>query len=513
MNDKLLDQGELEEIVAAFKKSSQLEQVDYEAFPLSDGPYVIFYVAHPSERFFLNLNDAVSEVSDDNSLKQRVTLKKRGSVSDRMELPEVGLLRKVISESLTATKSSVDNGGFRERYIETVDGAEQQISSKSNHIVYGRRGAGKSSLLLYGLNELEEKKRPYSWVAMQALSQIHGEQIFAYFLGSVVEGLKNCFGYEAEISYLEEYYDDLFLSEGDEFGKKLSYSLKKLRRLLGKISQENGGVYVFLDDFHVVRKEFQPKLLSYLYSVSRDNGVYIKISGVQTFSEIYDAKKKEGLQPTHDIQQINLDRHLTMPHKSFDHVKMILDKYSVFCGLPSISYICPKDALQRLVWVSAGVPRDALNIFLSASSKSMIKSQKSVTVTSINSSASEMADSKMKEMESDAVNGVEGIRGLLDKIRKFCIYEKSKNAFLVEINPERDEYKIIEELIELRFLHLLHEGITPSEAGRRYKALMLDYGFYVGIRTKRNFDFFQKVPDDLSAKTLRKLPVYNLEAS
>jgi hypothetical protein len=82
------------------------------------------------------------------------------------------------------------------------------------------------------------------------------------------------------------------------------------------------------------------------------------------------------------------------------------------------------------------------------------------------------------------------------------------NAFLLEIKNDDPTFKAIQELIALRFVHVLHEGITPHEAGRRYQALMLDYGFYVGIRAARSVDLFQKEPKAPSVQQLRKLPIF-----
>jgi hypothetical protein len=53
-----------------------------------------------------------------------------------------------------------------------------------------------------------------------------------------------------------------------------------------------------------------------------------------------------------------------------------------------------------------------------------------------------------------------------------------------------------------------HEGITLHEAGRRFMAVMLDYGFYVGVRAARSVDLFQHEPASILAKDLRKLPIF-----
>jgi len=113
-------------------------------------------------------------------------------------------------------------------------------------------------------------------------------------------------------------------------------------------------------------------------------------------------------------------------------------------------------------------------------------------------------------MQQDIFGDSDEVKAILEKIRSFCIDEKRKNAFLVEIKNENTVFVQIQQLIALRLLHVIHEGITPRKAGRRFIALMLDYGFYVGIRAARSVDLFQKEPKALTSHELRKLPIFPL---
>jgi hypothetical protein len=52
-----------------------------------------------------------------------------------------------------------------------------------------------------------------------------------------------------------------------------------------------------------------------------------------------------------------------------------------------------------------------------------------------------------------------------------------------------------------------------GEAGRKYLALILDYGFYTGIRAAQSVDLFNKQTQRVTYKELRRLPVFQpLEA-
>jgi hypothetical protein len=185
-----------------------------------------------------------------------------------------------------------------------------------------------------------------------------------------------------------------------------------------------------------------------------------------------------------------------------------LDAHAKYCGLPSIKYIRRKGVLDRLVWTAAGVPRDALNIFAQALARSTVEDRKKVTITNINEATSEMAEGKIKDIETDASDRYDDVQKLLEEIRKFCVDDKRINAFLVEIDNTNPKYQSLKELIALRLLHVIHEGITPSEAGQRFVALMLDFSFYVGIRAARSVDLFQEEPRQLQAQELRNLPIF-----
>jgi hypothetical protein len=282
--------------------------------------------------------------------------------------------------------------------------------------------------------------------------------------------------------------------------------VRKLVQLLAKPAEP---FTIFLDDFHVLDESLQPRLLNALYSVTRGNNANIKISGIEQFTKAWDEVKKQGLQSGHDARVLKLDLNLTMPDRSKTHIVGILNAHSQYCGLPSITYLASDEVLSRLVLVAAAVPRDALNLFAQAINKAYIKNQKSVSLTSLNMAASEMAEGKLADIEKDTTENLDEVNAVLGLIKDFCISRQRKNSFLVKIENGDETYRNIQKLIALRLVHVLHEGITPHEAGQRFMALMLDYGFYVGIRAAKSVSLFPTEPQVLLAKDLRKLPIFS----
>jgi hypothetical protein len=150
-------------------------------------------------------------------------------------------------------------------------------------------------------------------------------------------------------------------------------------------------------------------------------------------------------------------------------------------------------------------------LFSLAISKGIAKGEKRVSVTSINAAASESAEAKLKDIDQDATGRKDQIASTLERVTDFCIQNQRTNAFLLEIRNSHPVFQDIQRLIALRLVHVLHEGITPHRAGKRFVALMLDYGFYVGIRAAKSVELFQKEPSTILAKDLRKLPVFPLK--
>jgi hypothetical protein len=97
-------------------------------------------------------------------------------------------------------------------------------------------------------------------------------------------------------------------------------------------------------------------------------------------------------------------------------------------------------------------------------------------------------------------------------VKHFCLDVQKSNAFLVKIENAKIEYQNIQKLVALRFVHVLHEGTTPRSAGERFIALMLDYGFYIGIRAAKSITLFPSEPRALAAKDLRKLKILTEKA-
>lgn len=496
---------ELESILTDFKRRSGFDGVDYEVKERADTQALVLQMANPTERFFRVLQEARSENNGENT--PMVTIQKR-MPHHRLQSAEAKYFLQTLSESLNISRFSFKEDFFA-RYTNSVSNAEAQITAAANHVVFGRRGAGKSSLLLYALRSRDPESQPSAWIDMQLYESRTDNRIVLDLLADVLKQLETSLarssGYSHVVNVIERLRREKEVTD-DEIRK----FLPEVRTLFSTAVAEARNLFIFLDDFHVVDISGQPRLLGFLYSISRGNNVFLKLSAIETLTRSWDAKAHTGLQVPHDAQTIKLDYNLTMPDKAATHIEGILDAHALYCGLPSVRFLCTSvDVLSRLVWVSAGVPRDALDMFARGMTKGTTQGRKLVSVTNINVAASDMVSQKLRDLEADVPepNIESDLKNTLEQVKAFCIKTSRKNAFLIEIRNDKF-YRDILKLIDLRLVHVINEGITVGEAGRKYLALILDYGFYTGVRAAQSVELFNKQTARVAYKELRRLPIF-----
>jgi Cdc6-like AAA superfamily ATPase len=496
------DASVFDKIKFEFEQHSGLSGIETELREREGSTVLLLKVANPTERLFRILELARSRFAREDTEAPLATLVKKRS-GNLLQGAEGRLLLRTLAESLNINRYSFQTD-FLARYTRSVAGAEEQITASANHVVYGRRGAGKSTLLLYALHTREKASRPSVWVDMQVYARRDDDGVISDVLCAILDQMADLLGAHEQYGVS---LSDLKHPGLDE--QRIRRLLPSLRRLLSHFAAQGQELFLFLDDFHVLAESLQPRLLDVLYAVCRGNNLFLKISAIETLTRTFDPQTKQGIEIPHDAQLVLLDYNLTIPEKATQHIEAILDSHAVYCGLPSVRRMCTSaDVIPRLTWVAAGVPRDALNLFSQAMTKATLASRPNVSVSNVNVAASEAINTKLRELEADVSGDPHPLHALLEEIREFCVKRKRRNAFLVEIRSDGPTYEGVRKLVDLRLLHVINEGITIGEAGRKYLGLILDYGFYIGIRAARSVDLFNRQTGRVAYKDLRKLPVF-----
>ena len=424
---------------------------------------------------------------------------------------EIQLLQRIFSESITVGKATLDLD-FHRKVIPFLGGEERRIYSEANHVVFGRRGAGKSSLVLYACLQAQREERPFAWIALQQYRGRDDLLVIPQVLYEIVDSASKYPLAEPErIERLRKFVYGLE-EKGEALTKKdINQSLPIFARDFLPFVQTYKQFYLFLDDLHLLHPNIQPYFLSALYAFARGNNIYLKITSIENLTVLLNERQNEGLQTPGDAQVIRLDYNLVDPGAALNHTNQIIKGYVQYVGVPSVASITAPNVVERLVWVSAGVPRDALYIFNNAITKAIAAGRSTVAVTDINMAAAESLTEKESHVSDDVAEDANLIMKVVNDFKDYCLREIQSNAFLIRLDSANSRYRLIKKVSDLRFLHVLHPGITPGRAGEKYEAYMLDYAFYTGFRKAPSVTEFMSKPEQTSAKALRKLARYSYD--
>ncbi len=182
-----------------------------------------------------------------------------------------------------------------------------------------------------------------------------------------------------------------------------------------------------------------------------------------------------------------------------------MDSFLGAVGYSASSSVVPGRAFRRLVWATAGVPRDFLQMFARAVEHAQRNKHSTVTLSDVNMVIGEFGQQKMDDLVQDARNEVDDLKDFLKYIEDACLGEKKVNAFLVR-SEDSSERALVHALSDLRMVHLIHRSITPDRAGQPYEAYIIDYSLFTGFRRRRNVK--EMVPEEAQFKAaeLRALP-------
>jgi AAA ATPase-like protein len=373
-------------------------------------------------------------------------------------------------------------------------------TSRRHHLVFGRRGVGKTALLLEAKKIVESKGANVFWINIQTMRSLSAYEAFLSTAARLCDlpesihlnrikpplsvqrasALKEKITKLLGAQQLDAHHVDLLLPE-----------FQHLLQILGQETQ--GDFYVFLDDFHYLSLTEQPKFLDLIHSISRDTPTWIKAAGIRHQSRWFSDNPPVGLQTGHDAAIINLDITLEQPAKAKAFLSNILESYAREVNVSSVNAIS-KSALDRLVLASGGVPRDFMVLGSLAIQVARERSNaKTAQVRDVNEAAGRNTQPKLQELEDDAASSVgsaSASMSALTHIRAFLLDERQTTYFRVDFRDKethQKEYDLLQSLMDLRLLHLINSSVSDERlAGHRSEVYMLDLSQFASSRFKRN---------------------------
>jgi len=286
-----------------------------------------------------------------------------------LQVEAVGAVKKALAEAARTDESSADR--VASRFIELRPGMTDKLAARRHHLLTGRRGTGKSTLLhvvrkrlvadgiavatvdmerfkgrefpdvlieilVALLDEIspgirakhllpdlrlrlrvirltrelgQALKDPQSVIRRVERKAAHDKRAGAGFgAGGSYKGLKASGDLGASAST-----QSLATSEAEyeelkiERLQQLAPRIAEVLSELVNRSSEQHAI-IFIDDYYFVRLQDQPQVLDYLYQVCKGTGVWLKVGGVGSRLRPYaEGNPPVGMQPTQDIDRLALD--------------------------------------------------------------------------------------------------------------------------------------------------------------------------------------------------------------
>ena len=388
----------------------------------------------------------------------------------------------------------------RQPSLSYVPDADQNILTAvtpRHHLIFGRRGTGKTALMVEAKQRVESEGCLSYWINIHTHRGGSANRIFMWICHGVCEQMQVFYSKKQRIpqllSLISKLQDDTnkLRAEKEISADEVSRLVPYMQNIIRQFTDTNvTRFYIFLDDLHYLPSAEQPKLLDLVHGAVRDSDAWLKVAGIRHLTHWFQAKPPLGLQTRHDADHIDLDVTLEQPSQAKTFLEQVFLSYAKHVRISSLSSILSREALDRLVLASGAVPRDYLSLSASAISRAQARgSAQRVGVQDVGRAVGDAEEVKIAELEEDAASS-EGtpsrIKGL-NQILKFCD-EKSCTFFRIDFRDKQnhpDEYSIIRELMDGRLVHLVRASLSDiHEEGRKYEVYMLDLSQFSSERFK-----------------------------
>ncbi|GGS30979.1 hypothetical protein GCM10010269_81950 [Streptomyces humidus] len=422
------------------------------------------------------------------------------------------------------------------KYMEDPRASLAAIGASRHHLVYGRRGVGKTALLLEAKRLAEREGHVTAWMNAHTLRLMNSSSAFLMIAETVLTSLIQHAGTSqgdsfARLKDLGEKVTSLRAAEGDaELGETIADLNRGLRTVL------RAGIvrlYLYLDDFYLFPISAQPYLLDYLTSMLRDCDGWLKVASIERLTRPFEPSSHIGIEIPHDASKIDLDVTLEDPEATQKFLESVLTNYTETVGIAKPSSITRDAALGRLILGSGGVPRDYLNLFASSIVAARSRTNaREVGQEDVADAAGKAARGKLRDLEQDvSADNADSLTSALEYLSSY-VRGEGYTYFRVDVAQKSlPAYETLARLVDLRFAHLIQATLSDQHRqGVKYEAYILDLSQYSDVRLKRGLhvldledgkwtfrlsgkaNTLRKLKSTLFRDELRRSPVLDLEA-
>ncbi|MBB6380560.1 hypothetical protein BKA01_007835 [Pseudonocardia eucalypti] len=384
-------------------------------------------------------------------------------------------------------------------------------------LVFGRRGAGKTALLVESRKAVSNDSTTV-WINAQPLGPLGLNRTFIRIVIDIIDSLKdasrlrrlNSSEFFRDLELVHQALAELYIAPEPKFSQ-INTLLPDVQRAIRRATNSmDNMLFVFIDDFHYVPRHYQADLLNLLHSCTRDANTWLKIASIKHLTHWYRPNPPTGLQTDHDVILVELDLSLQNPRETVGFLNDMFTSYCQYAGIATISNIINRPAVDRLAFASGGVPRDFLVLASSSIGKARGRSGRTVGITDVNQAAGDIAKIRIDELETDLGSNIGASRQTTNafyRLRAFCVDEKNYTYFRIDFRDKDEntsEYDVLTRLLETRLIHLVDPAVSDIEvAGEKSECYTLDLSQYSGYRLKQNLRVLDFQEGQLAAKRTR----------
>lgn len=507
MTKELNDETAFLDAVEAFEREIGVTGVTSERVQVGNREFLKFCVGRDAPVYAYALHESQKRLSADNPFRGAMGVDPRKAKSFPESLEAKALLT-LLTRSTREVSQDTSSHGYQVPYVPFQKREDHTLAQPASHIVRGRRGVGKSTLIKRATDLLATTSAIVAILDMQGYSTLTDDNLLREVMYDA------CIGFINSSKTLADKANKKVKTKGlEDVAEQInSGALTTARapivfkRVLAEITKATGSnAFLFLDDFHLIAHDSQPHLLHFLHGAMKGANGWLKVAGLSSLLNVYSPKTRQGLQVPGDAQYISLDLTLENPEAAEVHLQAILEGFLKAVGYNFSSAVIPQAAFRRLAWANAGVPRDFLQMFARSLEHAQRNRHAAITLSDINVAIGEFGQQKMNDLQLDARNEANALRKMLQKLEQFCLEDNKVNAFLVRSDDSK-ERTLVQILSDLRMVHLIHQSITPRKAGERFEAFIIDYSLFTGFRRRPNV--IEMIPQEpqFKAAELRALP-------
>jgi hypothetical protein len=401
--------------------------------------------------------------------------------------------------SLIASRSRTSEMQPSLTYVRDLAGNVSHVTAPRHYLIFGRRGAGKTALMVEAKRTISNEGGLSVWMNIQTMRHEGATRIYLRFVQLLLAQMLAYYRDQPGVPRMAAKAEQLdqrvtSLLSADEVAAVTAQRLiPDIQKLLQRFLNTNGlRLFVFIDDFYYLPRDEQPQLLDMLHGSVRDTDAWLKIAAIRHLTRWYQTSPPLGLQTGHDAGHLDLDVSLQEPAHAKAFLEEILGNYARYVGITRLSGLFASGSLDRLVLASGAVPRDYLTLSAAALTRTRTRTKSRLVGTQdVNQAAGDAAQVKVQELEDDLAAEHEGASrtlAALERLRAFCLEKESSTYFRVDFRDKEKNpsaYGLLTSLLEVRLTHMIDPSISGGRAGERFEVFMLDLSQFSGARLKQ----------------------------